>query len=1116
MTDELRQPDGWERLIARAMNGPLVVLALIISIGAGLVALAITPREEEPQIIVPLADVLVSAPGLSARQVERQVSTPLEKLLSQIDGVEYVYSMSQPGRAVVTVRFYVGEDREDSLVKVFAKLESSRDQVPAVVRSWVVKPLEVDDVPILVAALWSDDPDRVGGYTLRRLAEEMAHRLKAIDSTNRVTVTGGYPRRIRVDLDPQALAARRTAPLEVISAIEAANIQLPAGSVSRYDRSIVVEAGTFIGSAEALGQLVVTMADGAPVYLRDVARVSDGPVEPDSYTWIGFGPASAHKGDQGEEYPAVFLSVAKQKGSNAVSVSEETRAYLERLHQELFPPEVHFQFIRDYGETADQKVDDLVSSLAVAMLTMVLFIAVFLGWRQALVVGLAVPVSYGVTLLLDLLTGYTINRVTLFALILALGLLVDDPITGVDNISRYLRMGGRSARAAVVRAMVEVRSALVLSTLAIILAFAPMFFITGMMGPYMGPMAFNVPVAVTVSTIVTFLLTPWLAYVLLSRLRPEANYDLGRTRLYAFYSALVGPLLASRPRAWAFVAVVGILFFAAVSLPVYRAVPLKLLPFDNKDEFQILVDMPEGTTLERTQSVVQSVGKLLDTVPEVASFSGFAGVPSPMDFNGLVRHYYLREAPHLGELRVTLAGQRERTHQSHEIVLRLRRDLQTLAEREGARLKLVEVPPGPPVIATVTVELYGDDTTEYTTLQGGARLLAKRLESEPFVVDVDTSVEDDQEKLTYVIDKEKAALSGVSTREAARVLALAADGQVAGYLQRPDEANPLPIELRLPMGRRNSPADLGALSVPSSPAVGVKQKRISGGGLPEQTLLRELGHFDARLVDKTIYHKNLRPVAYVFAETAGRPPAEIVADVIADEGVGASAAAVPRPLDERSYLNSGSRDPWTLPEGVRAVWDGEGEWQITLRVFRDLGIAFGVALAGIFVVLMIQTGLPSLSLIIMLAIPLTVIGIMPGFWLLNQIGERTIEGLPNPVLFTATAMIGMIALAGIVVRNSLVLVQFVQLELLRGTDLVESLVRAGAVRMRPVVLTAVTTLLGNLVITLDPIFSGLAWAIIFGIIASTLFTLAVVPVVYFLVYGRNPTHGLPPQRSAAE
>ncbi|MDZ7752922.1 MAG: efflux RND transporter permease subunit [Gammaproteobacteria bacterium] len=1104
------QSGPWGRLIAGAMNGPLVMLGVIGLIAAGLVALAITPREEEPQIIVPLADVLVSAPGLGARQVERQVSTPLEKLLSQIDGVEHVYSMSQPGRAIVTVRFYVGEDREDSLVKVFSKLESSRDQVPAVVRSWVVKPLEVDDVPIVVASLWSDDPERVGGYTLRRLAEEMAHRLKAIDSTNRVTVTGGNPRRIRVELDPAALASRRTTPLQVADAIEAANFQQSGGVVSRKDHAIVVEAGTFIADAAALERLVVNVLDGAPVQLRDVARVHDGPAEPTSYTWTDFGPASTTEGRVDGPYPAVFLAVAKRKGSNAVWVAEETLETLERLHRELFPPEVHFQIIRNYGETADQKVDDLVSSLAVAMLTVVVFIAVFLGWRQAVVVAVAVPVSYGITLLLDLLTGYTINRVTLFALILALGLLVDDPITGVDNISRYLRMGGRSARDAVVDAMLEVRSALLLSTVAVILAFAPMFFITGMMGPYMAPMAFNVPVAVTASTLVAFLFTPWLAYRMLRHVRPEADYDITRTALYRVYAVLVAPLIASRRRAWAFLAVVALLFLLAAALPLLRAVPLKLLPFDNKDEFQVLVDAPEGTTLERTQSVVAAAGRLLASVPEVESISGFAGVPSPMDFNGLVRHYYLREAPHLGELRVTLAGRHARSQQSHEVVLRLRRELAALGREHHVLIKLVEVPPGPPVISTLTAEIYGHETTDYAALRHAARTLATRLEREPYVVDVDTSVEDDQRKLVYVADKEKAALAGVTTREAAATVALATAGQVAGHLQLPSEANPLPIELRLPMGRRNAPGELGALHVATA---GTADDPPMGDAPPRLAALRELGHFAEHQVDKTIYHKNLRPVAYVYADAAGRTPAEIIADLAADQDAPATAAEAPRPLDERSFIDPGGGIPWSLPAGVNVEWGGEGEWQITLRVFRDLGIAFGVALVGIFVVLMIQTGLPSLSLIIMLAIPLTVIGIMPGFWLLNQLGDRIIDGQPNPALFTATAMIGMIALAGIVVRNSLVLVQFVQLELGRGAALRDALLTAGAVRMRPVVLTAVTTLLGNVVITLDPIFSGLAWAVIFGISASTVFTLAVVPVAYFLVYGESEAHQSTGQRS---
>jgi multidrug efflux pump subunit AcrB len=525
--------------------------------------------------------------------------------------------------------------------------------------------------------------------------------------------------------------------------------------------------------------------------------------------------------------------------------------------------------------------------------------------------------------------------------------------------------------------------------------------------------------------------------------------------------------------------------------------------------------MPEGTTLERTQSVVRLVATLLETVPEVQTISGFSGTPSPMDFNGLVRHYYLRNEPHFGEIRVTLAKRQERSDRSHELVLSLRRELAALADQEGALIKLVEVPPGPPVVSTLAVEIYGEDATAYGTLQDAAQSLAERLAREPFVADVDTSVESDQSKLIYVIDKEKAALAGITTREAAATIALATEGREAGYLQLSSEANPLPIELRLPMGRRSGPGDLGALHVETR-RTPVKRSSAAERDEPTSVSLRELGHFDKVLADKTIYHKNLRPVAYVFADTVGRAPVEVITDVMADRRPGEVGASRSRTLDERTYLAPGGGDLWSLPSEVQAVWDGEGEWQITVRVFRDLGIAFGVALAGIFVVLMIQTGLPSLSLIIMLAIPLTVIGIMPGFWLLNQIGERVVDGQPNPVLFTATAMIGMIALAGIVVRNSLVMVQFVQLELSKGSALRDALLAAGAVRMRPVMLTAVTTLLGNVVITLDPIFSGLAWAIIFGISASTLFTLAVIPVVYFLVYGNRPGNGLSQKRRFEE
>ncbi len=1103
------EPTDWAaRLVQRLLGSPFPLLLMLLAVVGGAAALMLTPREEEPQIVVPVADVVIQAPGLPAAQVERQVATPLEKLLSGIDGVEHVYSVSHTGQAVVTVRFYVGEDREDSLVKIYNEVNSHSDQVPAAVTSWVVRPLSVNDVPIVLAVLWSDDPERVSDHDLRRLAEEVEQRLKAVEDTRRTAVTGGRPRQVRVEVDPEALAGRRTAPLDLAQAIELSNRQQPAGVIKRMDRVLPLEGGAFIGEAGALESLVVNVVDGVPVRLGDVARVLDGPAEPETYSWIGFGPADP-AGQAPGPYPAVTVSVAKQQGTNAVEVSAAVQDLLAELERDLFPPGVHYRVIRDYGETADAKVNDLVTSLLVAMLTVTVFLAVFINWRAALVVGLAVPVCYGITLVLDLLTGYTINRVSLFALILALGLLVDDPITGVDNIERYLRRDARHPRAATAAAMAEIRSPLVMSTLAIVAAFLPMLFITGMMGPYMAPMAFNVPVAVITSTAVAFLITPWLAYHLLPKgAAGQARAAASPTASYRLYQALLRPLLASRARAWLFLGVVGLLFAVAIALPALRLVPLKLLPYDNKNEFQIVIDMPEGTTVERTAAVARDFTRYLGGVAEVRDFTAFVGTTSPMDFNGMIRRHYLRDAPHQADIRVTLAPRTRRAQQSHALVLRLRDDLTAIARRHGATAQLVEVPPGPPVVATVTAEVYGSLTSPYEQLRDSALTLARRLEAEPGVVDVDTSVEARQQKLRFVPDKEKAALSGVSTEDISRTLALAVGGLTAGHLQLPTEAQPLPIVLRLPIERRSDPLELGSLHLKGR--AGIVQEQVRGGirEAPQPLVpLAELGSFETLAVDRAIHHKNLRRVAYVYAEVAGRAPAEIVADVVADQqpaGAARVADSGGRPAHERSYLDPGAGVAWRLPAAADVVWTGEGEWDITVRVFRDLGIAFGVAVLGIFMILYVQTGLAGIAGIILLAIPLTMIGIMPGFWLLNQWGERSVAGYPDPVLFTATAMIGMIALAGIVVRSALILIEFIRQTQAQGTELKEALVQAGAVRMRPVLLTAGTTILGNLVITLDPIFAGLAWAIIFGMVASTAFTLAVVPAAYFLAYGPRP------------
>jgi multidrug efflux pump subunit AcrB len=1118
-TDHPSPPEGAEqgdqlalsaRIVQLFLSGPLPVLLIVLTLLAGLISLYLTPREEEPQIVVPLADVFVNAPGLSARQVERQVATPLEKLLYQIDGVEYVYSMSMKGRAVVTVRFYVGQNREASLVKIYNKVFSNTDLAPNVVTSWVVKPVEIDDVPIVIATLYSKDPERYDDYALRRLAEEAEIKLQSIPNTNLITVVSGRPRVIRIEMDSESLAAHRTSPLDLDFALSASNLRMEAGSFEELDRIVQVDSGDFVRTPEDVRNLVVNVVDGIPVYLKDVAEVLDGPGEIENSSWIGFGPASPKK-DKASFSPAVGIAVAKKKGTNAVWVAQDVEKKLEELKASFFPPEVDYKITRNYGETANEKVNELVEALAVAVFTVVIFIGLVLGWRAALVVALAVPVCYGATLAINLLAGYTINRVTLFALILALGLLVDDPITDVENIERYYAMKKFGARKSILHAVQEVRPALIASTIAVVLSFVPMFFITGMMGPYMRPMALNVPLTILMSMVVAFCVTPFLALKLLKHKEAghgEQAYDVKETLLYRLYGLVLRPLIRTRSLSWLFLAVVVALFFASILLPAFRSVPLKMLPFDNKNEFQILIDMPEGTTLQSSDRVARRLAELLRTVPEVESFVAYAGSPSPMDFNGMVRHYYLRRGGHKADLRVVLAPKAKRLHQSHELVLRLRHAIEAVAQEYGAKIKIVEAPPGPPVISTLTAEIRGADETPYETLQAAAHNVAARLAREPLVVDIDTTVEEDQEEVLFVADKEKAALSGVSTEDIAKSLRIALDGSEGHHLLLDTEAHPLEMQLRLPRTRRSSIEELGSLYVKGRPGI---TKVREGGSLrdaPQPAVqIREIGSFESNKVDKTIYHKNLRPVAYVFAEMAGRAPADAVLDVGAD--LGQTGAANPRPLAGRTYFKAGGGDPWTVPEGAKVVWSGEGEWKITLDVFRDLGLAFGAALLGIFLVLFLQTGSGTLTAIIMTAIPLTMIGIMPGFWLLNLIGDRMVEGFPNPTFFTATAMIGMIALSGIVVRSSVVLIDFVHHALRQGMSLEEALLQSGAIRTRPIILTAGTAFLGNIVITLDPIFSGLAWSIIFGIAASTLFTLLVIPVVYNLVYRNRPGHGLP-------
>ncbi|MFW5859964.1 MAG: efflux RND transporter permease subunit [Planctomycetota bacterium] len=1061
-TNREQRPRGLiARIVETFLGGRLSIILVVSALALGVAAILITPREEDPQIVVPMADIYVEAPGASPEEIEQLVTTPLERYLYQVDGVEYVYSISRRDMAVVTVRFYVGEDREDSLVKLHNRILMHRDRAPPLVSGWVTKPVEIDDVPIVTITLHSQTHD---DYALRRIGEEAMARLDQIRDVSRTRIVGGRERVVRVTPDPEAMEARGVDLLTLQRAIAAADANLSVGSFDRADRRSEVTAGPFITGVDDVDDLVVGVHRGAPVYLADVASVTDGPAEPSSYTRIG-------KPGWDETRSAVTLAVAKKQGTNAVAVADEVIAAMAELEAEVLPAEVAWDVTRNYGQTADAKVNELLSSLGFAMVTVIGLLLFTLGWREGLVVAIAVPISFALALFVNYAAGYTINRVTLFALILTLGLVVDDPITNVDNIQRHMLMRKRSPFVATLWAVQEVLPPVIMSTLAIIVSFLPMFFITGMMGPYMQPMAVNVPMTVIFSTVAALSVVPWAAYHLIkgkvaqntAEDGADAAQDVRRTKLYRIYAPVVAPFLARRWLRWTMLGAIVMLLGLCGLLVILRQVPMKMLPFDNKNELQLIVDMPEGATLERTDAVIRDFEREIATVNEVVDYTSYVGTFSPIDFNGLVRHYYFRREANVADIRINLVDKDRRAQQSHEIGLRIRDRLEAIAETHGARIAIVEIPPGPPVIATVTAEIYGPPDAPYDALIAGARTVRERFAAHPGLSDTDVSAVAPHMRWEFRLDKEKAALHGIRTADAVAVQLAALGGVEPATVHTPDERNPLHIRLRLDRNERSGIPELQRLRVAAA----------DGTLVP----LAEIGSFVEVPQDQPIYHKNLRRVAYAFAECVGTAPDEVVLDLA-------------RWFEEHP-----------LEAGATIEWAGEGEWKITLRVFRDLGLAFGAAMVGIYILLVIQTGSFVMPLVVMTAIPLTAIGILPGFWLLNLIADNPVGGYATPVFFTATAMIGMIALGGIVVRNAIVLIEFIQDSQEEGMSLKDAILASGAVRMRPILLTAATTALGAWPITLDPIFSGLAWALIFGLFASTTFTLLVVPVVYFMVYG---------------
>ncbi len=1049
--------------IAKAfLRSKLTPLVVITAILLGVFAVVVTPREEEPQIVVPMVDVFVTYPGASAKEVEERITKPMEKLLYEITGVEYVYSISRPGMSLVIVRFYVGEDMEDSLVKLYNKLMSNYDRIPQGVSTPLVKPRSIDDVPVLSLTLWSD---RYSGAELRRLAQELDDEIKKDRDVSETRIIGGLKRQVRIAVDPERLKAYNVSPIGIIQALRQANVLIPSGTFQRDNEDYVVETGAFLENAEEVKKVVIGLNGDRPVYLGDVAEIRDGTEEPDRYVFMGLGPGfSTAEGAEETEvsnpsglYEAVTISVAKKKGTNASLVADRTLEKIEKLRGTLIPSDVEVTVTRNYGETAKEKSDSLLEHMLIATISVVILIALMLGWREAVVVAVAVPVTLALTLLINYLYGYTLNRVTLFALIFSIGILVDDAIVVVENIHRHFKLHGISPLRATL-AVDEVGNPTILATFAVIAALLPMAFVSGLMGPYMRPIPVGASAAMLFSLLIAFIVSPWMSYKVLKGVKKTGGEEEGG-RLQRLYGKVLNPLLDKTwARLLALGSVAALLALTLLLVPL-KKVTMKMLPFDNKSELQVVIDMPEGATLEETLKVTREMGEYLRTVPEVADFQLYVGTSAPFNFNGLVRHYFLRKGPNVADIQVNLVSKDLRADQSHDIAKRLRGPLNGIARPYGANIKIAEIPPGPPVLSTLVAEVYGPDPERQIEI---ARRIKDIFETTPGVVDIDWYVESPQSKYTFEVDRVKAALSGVSTEAIAQTVRMGLGGTSAGLLHLEDEKAPVELMLRMPTEERSAITDLMEVTVPSA----------KGGLVP----LSELVTLRKGTIDTTIYHKNLRRVVYVTGDVAGRQESPVYAILNMKDRL--KELELPEGYGLKQYF---SEQP-ELEDTYSMKWDGE--WQITYEVFRDLGIAFGAVLVLIYVLVVAWFRNFVTPLIIMAPIPLTLVGILPGHWAFNA-------------FFTATSMIGFIALAGIIVRNSILLIDFVEMEWRNGIPLKEALVRAGAVRFRPIALTAAAVVVGSFVMLFDPIFQGLAIAMMFGATASTALTLVAVPLLYF-------------------
>ena len=1061
------------RIAAAFQANALTPLLALVALLMGLFAVLVTPREEEPQINVTMANVLIPFPGASSQDVQNMVARPAEQALSQIAGIEHTYSVARPGLALLTVQFKVGVPRTEALVRLYDVLNANQDWLPRDLGTLtpIVKPKGIDDVPVLGVTLWSRDA--LPGVELEQVAHAVEAELKRVPGTREVQTIGGPGRAVHVWLDPVRLRERGVDLMALKQSLASSNFGMPSGAVLDASgptaQMLTVETGEFLRSAQDVGDLVVGVNQGLPVYLREVARIEAGAQLPKRYVWHTPGGTDA-KAPAGGVYPAVTLTVTKKPGENAVDVARAVRARLDALGNTVIPSNVEVTISRDYGETAAEKANKLIQKLAFATGSVILLVGFALGRREAVIVGAAVILTLTATLFASWAWGFTLNRVSLFALIFSIGILVDDAIVVVENIHRHQQLTPHDALKDIIpRAVDEVGGPTILATLTVIAALLPMAFVSGLMGPYMSPIPINSSLGMALSLAIAFTVTPWLA---LKLMKPHAAHaesehvaetkELG-PKLQVLFARVLTPFLDSARKRWLLLVGILVALMLSVGLTLVQWVVMKMLPFDNKSEFQVVVDMPAGTPLENTAATLHELGAFLAKQPEVMNLQAYAGTASPITFNGLVRQYYLRADAEQGDVQVNLVDKKHRSEQSHAIAQRLRPDLEAIGQRHGARIKVVEVPPGPPVMSPLVAEVYGPDEAGRQQL---AARIAQAFAATPDIVGVDTSLKEDAPRVFLQVRRQRAESLGIPVAVVAQSAAMALSGADVAYLHDRQSKYPVPVRLQLPL---TSQVGLDAL-------LAVPLRAANGQMVP----LSELVTVERGVIDKPLFTKNLQSVSYVFGDMAGQLDSPLYGLFAIRSRL--AEAALPGTGELGEYWINQPNDPYRQ---YAIKWDGE--WQITFETFRDMGAAYGVGLILIYLLVVAQFRSYLTPLVIMAPIPLTLIGVMPGHALMHA-------------QFTATSMIGMIALAGIIVRNSILLVDFIELQIAQGMAFKEAVVQSAAVRAQPIALTGLAAMVGAFFILDDPIFNGLAVSLIFGILVSTLLTLVVIPVLYYALY----------------